>query len=284
MGETLAPRDDLRAEDLRRVLELIGGLHEAAEPGELCRLLVLRLRSVIAADLVSYREIDSTGATDGCHGWSPEPVAGLAVIHAFVQIRHEHPVLANFMATGDPRPRRLSDFLSLPQLRTLGLWHSVLRPLGVSRQLMFAVRPAPDRLAGVTVNRRAGDFSDRELAIAELLRSHLAAAFDHARLRARFADRPDPAELIDLPGLTGREREVLALLAGGRSNREIGRLLFISPRTVAKHVENLLAKLKVRSRTEAAAIYLASTGRSRLNYRFVRAPGPPVRARGRTVR
>ena len=51
---------------------------------------------------------------------------------------------------------------------------------------------------------------------------------------------------------------MLALLAGGRSNREIARLLFIKPRTADKHVENLLAKLKAHSRTEAAARYLTT--------------------------
>jgi len=253
-SQDMAPRGELRAEDLRRALDLIGALHEATDPGVLSHQLVLRLRSVLPADLASYRDIDSTGATVGGHAWSPEPAGGSAVIRAFDQVRHQHPMLADLMATGDPRSRRLSDFQSLSELRRLALWHEVLRPLGVRRQLMFAVRPAPGRLADVVVSRRAADFSDRELAVAELLRSHLAAAFDHARLRARFADRPD------LPALTSREREILALLAGGRSNREIARVLFIRPRTVDKHVENLLAKLRVHSRTEAAAIYFAAGG------------------------
>jgi DNA-binding CsgD family transcriptional regulator len=57
-----------------------------------------------------------------------------------------------------------------------------------------------------------------------------------------------------LAGLTDREREVLALLAAGCSNREIGGELFISPKTVSVHVSNILGKLKAASRTEAAAI------------------------------
>jgi predicted ATPase/DNA-binding CsgD family transcriptional regulator len=54
-------------------------------------------------------------------------------------------------------------------------------------------------------------------------------------------------------GLTPREREVLGLLAVGRSNQEIGEALFISPRTAQTHITHLLAKLGLPSRTAAAA-------------------------------
>ena len=55
-------------------------------------------------------------------------------------------------------------------------------------------------------------------------------------------------------GLTDREREVLLLLAAGRSNPEIARALFISPKTASVHVSNNLAKLGVVGRVEAAAV------------------------------
>jgi DNA-binding CsgD family transcriptional regulator len=54
--------------------------------------------------------------------------------------------------------------------------------------------------------------------------------------------------------LTPREAEVLALVAAGRSNRQIAQTLFISPKTVSVHVSSLLAKLGVAGRVEAAAI------------------------------
>jgi DNA-binding CsgD family transcriptional regulator len=54
--------------------------------------------------------------------------------------------------------------------------------------------------------------------------------------------------------LTDREAQVLGLLAGGRSNREIARALFISDRTVAVHVSRILGKLGVANRTAAAAV------------------------------
>ncbi|HJW60122.1 MAG TPA: response regulator transcription factor, partial [Actinomycetota bacterium] len=57
-----------------------------------------------------------------------------------------------------------------------------------------------------------------------------------------------------LAGLTPRELEVLRLLVEGRSNRQIGEQLFISDKTASVHVTNLLSKLGVHSRLEAAAM------------------------------
>ena len=54
--------------------------------------------------------------------------------------------------------------------------------------------------------------------------------------------------------LTAREREIVALVAQGRSNGEIARQLFISTKTVSVHVSNILAKLGAAGRTEAAAV------------------------------
>jgi DNA-binding CsgD family transcriptional regulator len=69
---------------------------------------------------------------------------------------------------------------------------------------------------------------------------------------ADFAAQPKQAAQHDF-GLSKRELEVLALIAEGRSNPEIGRRLFITRKTVAVHVSNILTKLGVSGRVEAAA-------------------------------
>jgi DNA-binding CsgD family transcriptional regulator len=53
--------------------------------------------------------------------------------------------------------------------------------------------------------------------------------------------------------LTPREREVVSLVADGRTNAEIARQLWISPGTVRRHLENVFAKLEVHTRTAAVA-------------------------------
>ena len=62
---------------------------------------------------------------------------------------------------------------------------------------------------------------------------------------------PSPAASL---GLTQREVEVLALVAEGRTNRQIGQSLFITPKTASVHVSRILAKLGVTGRGEAAAV------------------------------
>ena len=61
------------------------------------------------------------------------------------------------------------------------------------------------------------------------------------------------AGLRDAHGLTARELEVLRLVAVGRTNREIAAALVISERTVARHLQNIFAKLRISSRTAASA-------------------------------
>jgi DNA-binding NarL/FixJ family response regulator len=76
-----------------------------------------------------------------------------------------------------------------------------------------------------------------------------------AELRAVGGQPSGPrTESVRSDVLTAREREVLQLVAQGRSNREIARHLFISAKTVSVHVSNILAKLGAGGRTEAAAL------------------------------
>ena len=90
----------------------------------------------------------------------------------------------------------------------------------------------------------------------------LSAALEALARRARLDPGPaaagrapaDSGSAYLTESLTDRERDVLRLLSRGQSNRQIGAELFISPKTASVHVSNILAKLAVTNRTEAAAI------------------------------
>ncbi len=65
--------------------------------------------------------------------------------------------------------------------------------------------------------------------------------------------RKERGHLLQQLGVTSRESEVLLWLSRGKSNREIGEILGISPRTVNKHLEQIFVKLGVENRASAAA-------------------------------
>lgn len=92
------------------------------------------------------------------------------------------------------------------------------------------------------------DSAAMELEVAEKIFRDLGAEPDLERLRSIRGDRS-----AGKGDLTAREREVLALLAEGRSNREIAADLGLSPKTVNRHVENIFDKLGVSSRAAAVA-------------------------------
>ena len=117
----------------------------------------------------------------------------------------------------------------------------------------IALPVAVDELA----RRRAPSRSASRSTPAARLRSRWPTRSDGARsdlVRAVAGDPPAAHRRTDTFGLSGREREVLALVAQGRTNREIGERLFISQKTVGVHVGNILAKLEVSGRVEAAAV------------------------------
>jgi DNA-binding CsgD family transcriptional regulator len=85
---------------------------------------------------------------------------------------------------------------------------------------------------------------------AEPLRTDIERLARHARIELT-ADAPPPADPL---GLTEREAEVIRLVAAGRSNQQIADELFITRKTASVHVSNILGKLGVTNRVEAAAI------------------------------
>ncbi len=116
----------------------------------------------------------------------------------------------------------------------------------------FEVARSQARLAAVL--RATGDGAAASALIAAARTAAMALGAQPLRSELRTlgptARSSEPAS----DALTARELEVLALVAEGRTNGEIGRQLFISTKTVSVHVSNILAKLGASGRTEAAAV------------------------------
>lgn len=169
----------------------------------------------------------------------------------WARVAPEHPVAKHMRHTHDATPHTLSDFWSPRRLHQSSLYVEVLEPLGVEDQLSVYVDPGCQGVLGVTFNRSARSFEDKDRRIAELLTAGLTAAYAAARARQQARTRPE-----DL-GLSPRQAEVLGHLARGATYVKIGSMMGISLATVRTHVEHIYSRLGVCSRGEAVSLLLA---------------------------
>ena len=137
-------------------------------------------------------------------------------------------------------------------------WQAVLDAFGPA--YVYEIARTQWRLAEALAEAGRRDEAEQQWRLAAQTADRLRArplrrALEDLGRRARIGTAPDdPPDGARLTSLTSREREVLRLIAAGRSNREIASVLFISPKTASVHVSNILGKLGAASRTEAAAI------------------------------
>jgi DNA-binding NarL/FixJ family response regulator len=131
-------------------------------------------------------------------------------------------------------------------LTTYGLDENVYDALAAGASGFLVKTDSPERLVDAIRVVAAGD----ALLAPEITR----------RLIERFVSAPLPTRLLgELEELTAREREVLALLARGKTNAEIAGDLYVSEGTVKTHVARVLSKLGLRDRTQAV-VFAYETG------------------------
>jgi DNA-binding CsgD family transcriptional regulator/tetratricopeptide (TPR) repeat protein len=111
------------------------------------------------------------------------------------------------------------------------------------------------RAHGLPRDRIAGPLTSARATAERLGARPLLDEIDRLSRRLRLRGSEDGEELAGGPaGLTDRELEVLYLIAKGRTNPEIGKELYMSPKTASVHVSRILSKLDVRTRTEAIGV------------------------------
>ena len=177
----------------------------------------------------------------------PDALAHQALAHAEVARANEEPAVerwaaaaGRFLDIGEPYPAAYVQLRQAEALLASGKRHEAARLLASADRKALALRAAP-------------------------LRADIASLARRARLKLA-SPAADIADVDGGPaGLTSREQEVLRLLADGLTNREIGRRLFISQKTVGTHVAHIYDKLDVHTRLEAAgrAQQLGALERSR---------------------
>jgi DNA-binding NarL/FixJ family response regulator len=133
----------------------------------------------------------------------------------------------------------------------------VLTSFSGAEQVIPAIRAGADGYLLKDAGPGALEDAIRAVHRGDALLAPEAAAVVMARVAREPADGPAPAPALvadhpDLARLTAREREVLAGLGRGLSNRELAAELFVSEKTIKTHVSSVLAKLRLSDRTQAA--------------------------------
>jgi DNA-binding CsgD family transcriptional regulator len=211
------------------------------------------LEALIPNVVISLDEFDliTKAARESINRRPPNPAAWIARLKELVPL--EHPGFPLIMS-GYRGMIQVNDHLSERQLKRTGLYNDVFKPMGVRHQVVLPLR-VPNHVAGITISRDK-EFSEVELTLAGLLSPHIALAHVTSQnvtaLRIlRECPVPTVTELIAI-GLTPREAEVTQWVIEGKRDGEIGSILGISPRSVNKHLQQILQKLKVETRTAAA--------------------------------
>jgi DNA-binding CsgD family transcriptional regulator len=250
----------LRRADLELVLEFLADVGEL-EFEELYPVEVLaRLQAIVPCQALTYQDADLAArrfrsvvgiSLDGDDDPVPEAVYWNV---------GPCPISDYRLRTDDLSAIRMSDLVGRREFRELPVYREYFAPFRTEFMIDLGLPAAPGRHRSFIFFRGAGerDFSDRDRAVLELLRPHLyrleAGAANRRRLaealRARSADvAPDPYR-----GLTTREREIVDLVAQGKTNSQIAGQLWVAPSTVKKHLEHVYEKLGVGRRTAAAAL------------------------------
>ncbi len=224
--------------DYRKALEVLYAAGEVDGPLAFPDPVLAVVRELVPCDVVAFHE----------RSWRPGRVlvyTGEPIGQMTPQIRVAHRRLQH----QDPlRPaegaRTLTDFVSMREFRRREFYALVHRPLGVEYMLWLYLDPRHTD-ARLEFDRADSDFSERDRKVLDLL-------LPHFRQVLRAATRR-PAAPGGATKLTPREREVIAHVAEGRTNNEIGQLLGISSQTVRKHLENAYQKLGTHTRTGAVA-------------------------------
>ena len=254
----------LRLRECRALLAALDRLYEPVLPSEFPNHLFAILSELLPGTLNTFDSLElATGRAESHISPDVNSIVPVAQVEPAVRAYlWQNPVLGPL--TSQPASVvRLGDGASPRDFHRTDLYHHCFRPLDIKHQLAAGLGRA-GYASGFAVNRGGSrDFTPREVELVRRLRPHVERA--HARtllvadLRQQWvpATAPAPnsrAPEASLSELTTRETEVLHWMAEGKRDGEIATILGIAPRTANKHVEHILGKLGVETRTAAAAL------------------------------
>lgn len=269
---------DLRSADLLAVLEYAeraGGIDAATDVPSLLEAAA----GLVGADSASLMRVNLRTGHEEVVVW-PTVGGDSDLLQQYAEVSRTHPLrpplaVQSRSRSRRPAPIRISDVLSRRQWRATPVHAASHR--GIDDQVCALVAARQDTIQLLALSRYRGSFTDRQVALLDGARSHLAAAVHRigpqlvptlqiapvvtpvlapvALLRPGTAAGMEPPAAGRPTGVpTARQREILALVADGLTDAQIGRRLGLSAATVSKHLTRSYARLGVPNRAAAARL------------------------------
>ncbi len=185
-----------------------------------------------------------------------DTVAALRVIGEAADGCQALDVLQRWRTLGEPLPDVVLMDLQMPRMGGVEATEAITRDHPEVKVVVLTSFGEVERVHAALAAGAAGyllkDAEPEEVAAAVRAAAAGEVHLDAAVTRQLTRRMTSPS--VGLTALTGREREILTLIAQGHSNRDIADLLVISERTARTHVSNVLGKLQLSSRTQAALL------------------------------
>ena len=236
---------ELTNRDYRDGLRLVCSLTEAARDAvSFARHGVAELPRLVASEITTLSVCDLAHNRRSVVG-NPEGAISAADRACFDRFFETHPLVRYHSSHPQGGASRISDLVTAPSFRESALFNEYYRRIGIDHVIAVPLLVDRSLLVSFVLNRSRSDFSERERAFLDLVREPLSALYRNLLARGRGT-----SGFAALP-VTAREREVLTWLAAGKTDREIGDILGMSPRTVQKHLQHIYEKLGVETRTAA---------------------------------
>lgn len=209
---------------------------------------VRRIGEILEGTFTAYQIIEESAEIVGFVSYpeaNTEAMSYLPIISE--HLLEDHPLMKLILSRGlGSGAKTISDYVSQDVFEATPLYVKAYSHLGFRYQLSIALWDDSKHAHVLSLNRADRDFDQRERALLEeLYPSFLKALKCNHLINERLNQLRTTVEL------TRRENEVLLWLAEGKTNAEIAVILGISPRTVAKHLENLFSKLGFENRASA---------------------------------
>lgn len=241
--------------DYARLLDFIAGLQEPVPLSGFGRHLVCLTSRLLSGAVLSFDQIrESTGDYFFDHDLEMDEKQRTRIFDRLREVYQQNPIYGYLQGGGGGPVVDISQLTDRRSFELTDFYQDIFRPLDLTHQVNVLVS-RPGWINTLTINRdRAVD--PGTLTLLELAAPHIRLAHRNAclleRLQAALGEMPSgclPEE--QERGLTPRERQVFEWLREGKRNAEIAVILGCAPRTVDKHVQNILRKRGAETRTAA---------------------------------